>query len=41
MNSVTGEQERLDAILPLVKRHGAAVIALPTEEDEIPVPLAA
>jgi 5-methyltetrahydrofolate--homocysteine methyltransferase len=33
---VTGERERLDAILPLVKRHGAAVIALPNEEDEIP-----
>ena len=36
VNSVTGERERLDAILPLVKRHGAAVIALPNEEDEIP-----
>lgn len=36
VNSVTGEQERLDAILPLVRRHGAAVIALPNEEDEIP-----
>lgn len=36
VNSVTGEQERLDAILPLVKRYGAAVIALPNEEDEIP-----
>jgi 5-methyltetrahydrofolate--homocysteine methyltransferase len=36
VNSVTGEQERLEAILPLVKRHGAAVIALPNEEDEIP-----
>jgi 5-methyltetrahydrofolate--homocysteine methyltransferase len=36
VNSVTGEQERLDAILPLVKEHGAAVIALPNEEDEIP-----
>jgi 5-methyltetrahydrofolate--homocysteine methyltransferase len=37
VNSVTGEQERLEAILPLVKRYGAAVIALPNEEDEIPV----
>jgi 5-methyltetrahydrofolate--homocysteine methyltransferase len=37
VNSVTGERERLDAILPLVKRYGAAVIALPNEEDEIPV----
>jgi 5-methyltetrahydrofolate--homocysteine methyltransferase len=36
VNSVTGEQERLDQILPLVKRYGAAVIALPNEEDEIP-----
>jgi 5-methyltetrahydrofolate--homocysteine methyltransferase len=36
VNSVTGERERLDAILPLVKEHGAAVIALPNEEDEIP-----
>ena len=33
---MTGEQDRLDAILPLVKRYGAAVIALPNEEDEIP-----
>jgi hypothetical protein len=29
VNSVTAEDERLDAILPLVKRHEAAVIALP------------
>ncbi|MGH8867646.1 MAG: dihydropteroate synthase [Actinomycetes bacterium] len=36
VNSVTGERERLDAVLPLVKRYGAAVIALPNEEDEIP-----
>ena len=36
VNSVTGERERLDAILPIVKRYGAAVIALPNEEDEIP-----
>ena len=36
MNSITGERERMDAILPIVKRHGAAVIALPNEEDEIP-----
>ncbi len=36
VNSVTGEPDRLDAILPLVKRYGAAVIALPNEEDEIP-----
>jgi len=36
VNSVTGERERLETILPLVKRYGAAVIALPNEEDEIP-----
>jgi 5-methyltetrahydrofolate--homocysteine methyltransferase len=36
VNSVTGETERLDTILPIVKRYGAAVIALPNEEDEIP-----
>jgi 5-methyltetrahydrofolate--homocysteine methyltransferase len=36
VNSVTGERERLDQILPIVARHGAAVIALPNEEDEIP-----
>jgi 5-methyltetrahydrofolate--homocysteine methyltransferase len=36
VNSVTGEKERLDQILPLVKRYGAAVIALPNEEEEIP-----
>ncbi|MGH3663004.1 MAG: dihydropteroate synthase [Micromonosporaceae bacterium] len=37
VNSVTAEDERLEAILPLVKRHGAAVIALPNDEDEIPM----
>ena len=36
VNSVTAEDERLDAILPLVKRHGAALIALPNDEEEIP-----
>ena len=36
VNSVTAEDERMDAILPLVKRHGAAVIALPNDEEEIP-----
>ncbi len=37
VNSVTAEDERLQAILPLVKQHGAAVIALPNDEAEIPV----
>jgi 5-methyltetrahydrofolate--homocysteine methyltransferase len=36
VNSVTAEDERLAAILPLVARHGAAVIALPNDEEEIP-----
>jgi 5-methyltetrahydrofolate--homocysteine methyltransferase len=36
VNSVTAEDGRLDAILPLVARHGAAVIALPNDEEEIP-----
>jgi len=36
VNSVTAEDERLEAILPLVARYGAAVIALPNDEEEIP-----
>ncbi len=36
VNSVTAEDERLAAILPLVRRHGAAVIGLPNDEEEIP-----
>ena len=36
VNSVTAEDERLDAILPLVKKYGAAIIALPNDETEIP-----
>jgi 5-methyltetrahydrofolate--homocysteine methyltransferase len=37
VNSVTAEDDRLAAILPLVKKHDAAVIALPNDEDEIPM----
>lgn len=37
VNSVTAEDDRMAAILPLVKRYGAAVIALPNDEDEIPM----
>jgi len=37
VNSVTAEDERLAAILPLVKKHDAAVIALPNDADEIPM----
>jgi len=36
VNSVTAEDDRLEAILPLVKRYGAAIIALPNDEFEIP-----
>ena len=37
VNSITAEDDRMEAILPLVKRYGAAVIALPNDEDEIPM----
>jgi 5-methyltetrahydrofolate--homocysteine methyltransferase len=33
VNSVTGEEDRLEAILPLVARHGAAVIGLANDEE--------
>jgi 5-methyltetrahydrofolate--homocysteine methyltransferase len=36
VNSVTGEDERLEAILPIVARHGAAVIGL-ANADDIPM----
>jgi 5-methyltetrahydrofolate--homocysteine methyltransferase len=36
VNSVTAEDDRLEAILPLVAKYGAAVIALPND-DEIPM----
>src|SRR4051794_32637358 len=36
VNSVTGEDERLDAILPIVANFGAAVIGL-ANDDEIPM----
>jgi len=37
VNSVTAEDERLAAVLPLVKKHDAAIIALPNDADEIPM----
>ena len=37
VNSITAEDERMEQILPLVKRYDAAVIALPNDEDEIPM----
>ena len=36
VNSVTGEDARLEAILPLVREHGAAVIGLTMDEQGIP-----
>jgi len=36
VNSVTGEDDRLEEILPLVAKHGAAVIALANDETGIP-----
>ena len=37
VNSTTGEDDRLDHILPLIKKYDAAVIALPNDETEIPM----
>ncbi len=37
VNSMTGEDERMDLILPLVKEHNAAILALPNDETEIPM----
>jgi 5-methyltetrahydrofolate--homocysteine methyltransferase len=36
VNSVTGEDERLELILPIVAKHGAAVIGLTNDETGIP-----
>lgn len=36
VNSVTGERGSLEAVLPLVKKYGAAVIALTMDEQGIP-----
>lgn len=35
VNSVTGEDERLETVLPLVKKHGAAVIAISNDDTGI------
>jgi 5-methyltetrahydrofolate--homocysteine methyltransferase len=37
VNSITAEDERMEQILPLVKKYDAAVIALPNDSDEIPM----
>jgi 5-methyltetrahydrofolate--homocysteine methyltransferase len=36
INSVNGQQEKLDAVLPLIKDHGAAVIGLTMDDEGIP-----
>jgi 5-methyltetrahydrofolate--homocysteine methyltransferase len=35
VNSVTGEEDRLERVLPLVKKHGAAVVAISNDETGI------
>jgi 5-methyltetrahydrofolate--homocysteine methyltransferase len=35
VNSVTGEEERLETVLPLVKKYGAAVVAISNDETGI------
>jgi len=35
VNSVTGEEDRLEAVLPLVRKHGAAVVAISNDESGI------
>jgi 5-methyltetrahydrofolate--homocysteine methyltransferase len=37
VNSITAEDDRMESILPLVKKYNAAVIALPNDHDEIPM----
>src|SRR3546814_243797 len=35
VNSVTGEDEQMERVLPLVKKHGAAVVAISNDETGI------
>ena len=35
VNSVTGEEERLETVLPLIKKYGAAVVAISNDETGI------
>ncbi len=37
VNSVTGEEERLERVLPLVKKYGAAVVAISNDDSGISV----
>ena len=36
VNSVSGDKERLESILPLVKKYGAAVVGLTIDEEGVP-----
>ena len=36
INSVSAEKEKLDAVIPLAKKYGAALIGLPLDENGIP-----
>lgn len=35
LNSVTGEEQRLEAVLPLVRKHGCAVVAISNDDSGI------
>ncbi len=37
VNSVDGEEEKLNKILPIVKKYGASIVALTMDEDGIPL----
>ncbi|MCL5966316.1 MAG: dihydropteroate synthase [Deltaproteobacteria bacterium] len=37
INSVTGERKKLDAVLPLAARYGAALVCLPFDEEGVPM----
>ena len=41
VNSVTGEEERLEAVLPLVKKYGVAVIAISNDDGHLRRPAGA
>ena len=36
VNSVSGEQEKLETVMPIAKKHGAAMVALLCDDDGIP-----
>lgn len=36
INSISGEQEKLEQVLPIAKKHGAAMVAMTADDDGIP-----